>query len=106
MWGYFEVSSGLEDEPYHDVEGDFTKENILFHVVIDFSSTQVADVKNIMISPDLKDFGRIVKEADISKIDLIDSGSMELDYEDPDERALEEYYQWEWDRDEERFARW
>ena len=97
MWGYFEVSSGLEDEPYHDVEGDFTKENILFHVVIDFSSTQVADVKNV---------GRIVKEADISKIDLIDSGSMELDYEDPDERALEEYYQWEWDRDEERFARW
>ena len=77
-----------------------------FNVVIEFSLTQVGDVKNIMINPGSKDFDRIVKEADISKIDLMDSGFMELDYEDPDERALEEYYQWEWGRDEEQFAKW
>ena len=106
MWGYFEVSSGLEDEPYHDVEGDFTKENILFHVVIDFSSTQVADVKNIMINSDLDDFDRIVKEAEVREIDLIDSGIIDLDYDDPDESALLDYYQWEWDRNEERFVKW
>lgn len=106
MWGCFKVSSGLEDETYYDVEGVFTKEDILVHVVIEFSLTQVGDVKNIMINPGSKDFDRIVKEADISKIDLMDSGFMELDYEDPDERALEEYYQWEWGRDEEQFAKW
>lgn len=105
MWGYFEVSSGLEGETYYDVEGNFTKEDILIHVVIDFSLTQLGDVKNIMISSDSKDLDRIVKEADISKIELVDSGSIDLDYDDLDESALLDYYQWEWDRDEDQFLK-
>ena len=102
VYGYFDVSSGLEGETYNYVEGDFTKEDILIHVTINFSSKQVTDLKNIMINSDLDDFDRIVKEAEVREIDLIDSGIIDLDYDDP----LLDYYQWEWDRDEERFAKW
>ena len=82
VYGYFDVSSGLEVETYNNVEGDFTKEDILSHVTINFSSKQVTDLKNSMINSDLDYFDRIVKEAEVREIDLIDSEIESILYND------------------------
>ena len=47
----------------------------------------------------------IVEEAEVVGMELIDSGSIVLDYEDPDERVFEEYYQRILNKDEEWFEK-
>ncbi len=106
IWGIFDVFAGLEDVVYRSVNGDFTVEDIRIQVEIDFSSSQVNNVKDIMIKDCSDDFNLIIQEAEVVNIELIDSGSIDLDYDDPDESALLDYYQWEWDRDEDRFVKW
>ena len=106
IWGTFDVSAGLEDDIYRSVDGDFTVEDIRIQVAIDFSPSQVDNVKDIMINDGSADFYLIVQEAEVKDIELIDSGSIVLDYEDPDDRAFEECYPWGLDRDEERFEKW
>ena len=106
IWGVFEVSAGLENDIYRSVDGDFTVEDIRIQVAIDFSPSQVDNVKDIMINDGSDDFYLIVQEAEVKDIELIDSGSIVLDYEDPDDRAFEECYPWGLDRDEERFEKW
>lgn len=106
IWGIFDVFAGLEDVVYRSVNGDFTVEDIRIQVEIDFSSSQVNNVKDIMIKDCSDDFNLIIQEAEVVNIELIDSGLIDLDYDDPDESALLDYYQWEWDRDEDRFVKW
>lgn len=106
IWGTFDVSAGLEDDIYRSVDGDFTVEDIRIQVAIDFSPSQVDNVKDIMINDGSADFYLIVQEAEVKDIELIDSGSIVLDYEDPDDRAFEECYPWGLDGDEERFEKW
>ena len=106
IWGFFDVSAGLDNDIYRSVNGDFTVEDVRIQVVIDFSPNQVDNVKDIMINDGSEDFYMIVQEAEVKDIKLIDSGSIGLDYDDPDESALLDYYQWEWDRDEDRFVKW
>lgn len=103
--GFFDVSAGLEDEVYRSVNGDFTVEDILIQVAIDFSPSQVDNVKGIMIKDCSDDFNLIVEEAEVVGMELIDSGSIVLDYEDPDERVFEEYYQRILNKDEEWFEK-
>lgn len=106
LGGVFDVSAGLEDEVYRSVNGDFTVEDIHIQVAIDFSPSQVNNVKDILINDCSDDFNLIIQEAKVVDIELIDSGSICLDYDDPDESALLDYYRWEWDRDEDRFVKW
>lgn len=95
IWGIFDVFAGLEDVVYRSVNGDFTVEDIRIQVEIDFSPSQVNNVKDIMIKDCSDDFNLIIQEAEVVNIELIDSGSIGLDYDDPDESALLDYYQWE-----------
>lgn len=103
--GSFYVSAGLEDEVYRSVGGDFTVEDIRIQVTINFSPSQVDNVKGIMIEDCSDDFILIVQEAEVVDMELIDSGSIVLDYEDPDERVFEEYYQRILNEDEEWFEK-
>ncbi|NQM13652.1 hypothetical protein HO422_05880 [Streptococcus suis] len=106
VYGIFEVSSGLEGDIYRHVDGDFSQEGIAVSVIISFTKDMVLQVQEIRGSTGEEDYSDIIEQAEIESIDLTDSGLMVLDYEDPDEKHLEEYYQWAWDRDEERHAKW
>lgn len=106
IWGDFDVSAGLENEIYRSVNGDFAVEDIRIQVAIGFSHSQVDNVKDIIINEGSEDFHMIVREAEVKDIELIDSGSIVLNYEDPDKIASDEYYQWLFDRDEEQFEKW
>ncbi|MBO3756853.1 hypothetical protein J5O02_07295 [Streptococcus suis] len=101
--GDFELDSGLEGSIYHSVSGEFNVSDTIVHAEVKISSAEVEDIKATL---DVCDSLTSIDDVEILELYIDDSGVVSTDYEDPEEQYLDDYYQWAWDRDEERYSKW